>query len=66
MLLLLLAVSCSAQLSRDEKQQILDLHNYNRASVNAAGMRRLVRTTACALYSVAISSIKADFQLKTF
>ncbi len=44
LVLLLLAVSfCSAQLTRDEKQQILDLHNYYRASVSAAGMRRMVR-----------------------
>ena len=41
-LMLLVAVSCRAQLSRDEKQQILDLHNHYRASVNAAGMMRLV------------------------
>ena len=44
MLLLMLAPFSSAQLSRDEKQQILDLHNNHRASVNAAGMKRLVRT----------------------
>ena len=41
-LLLLSVSSCSAQLSRDEKQLILDLHNYYRASSNAAGMRRMV------------------------
>ena len=30
-------------LKRAEKQLLLDLHNYHRASVSAAGMRRLVR-----------------------
>ena len=42
-LLLLSVASCSAQLRRDEKQLLLDLHNYYRASSNAAGMRRMVR-----------------------
>ena len=43
-----LAVICSifvltgAQLNSQEKQQLLDLHNFYRSSVNAANMRRLV------------------------
>ena len=43
LLVIIFTVSCAAQLTRDEKQEILDRHNYYRASVDAAGMRRLVR-----------------------
>ena len=46
-LLVLLGSVCVlaiAQLSREERQLFLDLHNYHRASVNAANMRRLVST----------------------
>jgi hypothetical protein len=32
----------AAQLSMEDKQILLDLHNYHRASVNAANMRRVV------------------------
>ena len=32
----------SAQLKSQEKQEFLDLHNYYRASVNGANMKRLV------------------------
>ena len=42
LMVLLLAVSCRAQLTRDEKQLILDLHNYYRATASAANMQRLV------------------------
>ena len=32
----------TAQLDREDKQLLLDLHNYYRASVNAADMRQIV------------------------
>lgn len=37
-----------AQLSREDKQLLLDVHNYHRASVNAADMSR---TVSCCMWS---------------
>ena len=42
-LLCTVLVLTTAQLSREDKQLLLDIHNFHRASVNAANMRRLVR-----------------------
>ena len=40
--LVLLVGSVTAQLSREEKQELLDGHNYRRAIVKAADMNQLV------------------------
>ena len=34
--------SADAQLSREDKQLLLDVHNYHRAAVNAANMKQIV------------------------
>lgn len=45
--------SAVAQLSHEDKQLLLDVHNYHRAAVNAANMRQIVSinyTDAAVLY----------------